>query len=75
MTEKETIKFLKRVLLSGDNPRGEEAEINLKWGLKEYMKEQEHKLLLDYHRFLVKTLTLDISEVWVTEYLEKNRNK
>lgn len=38
MNEKSMIKFIKSVMLSGDNPRGQEAEKNLKWGLKEFLK-------------------------------------
>jgi len=38
LTEKGLIKFIKTCLLSGDNPRGELAEENLKWGLKQYRK-------------------------------------
>ena len=38
MTEKQLIDFVKLVLLDGDNPRGKEAEENLKWGFKEYLK-------------------------------------
>lgn len=40
MTENRTIKFIKDVLLNGNNPRGKEAENNLRWGLQEYLKEQ-----------------------------------
>ncbi|WP_341221882.1 hypothetical protein [Polaribacter atrinae] len=40
MTEDRTIKFIKDVLLNGNNPRGKEAENNLRWGLQEYLKEQ-----------------------------------
>ena len=40
MTEDRTIKFIKDVLLNGSNPRGKEAENNLRWGLQEYLKEQ-----------------------------------
>ena len=38
LTEKGLIDFVKTVLLSGDNPRGEEALNNLKWGIKQYRK-------------------------------------
>ena len=38
MTEKQLIEFVKLVLLDGDNPRGKEAEENLKWGFKQYLK-------------------------------------
>ena len=40
MTEDRTIKFIKDVLLNGNNPRGKEAENNLRWGLQEYLKQQ-----------------------------------
>ena len=40
MTEERTVKFMKDVLLNGTEPRGKEAENNLKWGLQEYLKEQ-----------------------------------
>jgi len=40
MTEDRTIKFIKDVLLNGNNPRGKGAENNLRWGLQEYLKEQ-----------------------------------
>jgi len=38
LNEKRLIDFVKTVLLSGDNPRGEEALNNLKWGIKQYRK-------------------------------------
>ena len=40
MTEDRTIKFIKDVLLNGNNPHGKEAENNLRWGLQEYLKQQ-----------------------------------
>jgi len=40
MTEDRTIKFIKDVLLNGNNPRGKDVENNLRWGLQEYLKEQ-----------------------------------
>lgn len=43
MTEKQLINFVKLVLLDGDNPRGKEAEENLKWGFKEYLKTEYHE--------------------------------
>jgi len=38
LDEEGLIDFIKTVLLSGDNPRGEEALNNLKWGIKQYRK-------------------------------------
>ena len=35
------IAFVKTVLLSGNNPRGKEAEENLRWGLKQYKTKKE----------------------------------
>lgn len=40
MTEEKAIRHIKTILLSGDNPRGKEAENNLKWILNEYLKTQ-----------------------------------
>lgn len=40
MTEDRTIQFIKDVLLNGNDPRGKEAEKNLRWGLNEYLKEK-----------------------------------
>ena len=36
LDENGLIDFIKTVLLNGNNPRGEEAVMNLKWGLKQY---------------------------------------
>lgn len=38
LDEKGLIDFVKTVLLSGSNPRGEEAHKNLEWGIKQYRK-------------------------------------
>ncbi|WP_291866604.1 hypothetical protein [Maribacter sp.] len=48
LDEKGLIDFIKTVLLSGDKPRGKEAETNLYWGIKQYrihlgLSECEHK--------------------------------
>lgn len=40
MTEDRTIQFIKDVLLNGNDPRGKEAEKNLRWSLNEYLNEQ-----------------------------------
>lgn len=39
LDEKGLIDFVKTVLLSGNNPRGNEALENLKWGIKQYRKQ------------------------------------
>ena len=49
LTEKGLIDFVKTVLLSGDNPRGDEAERNLEWGIKQYRK---HLKLQKYNSIL-----------------------
>lgn len=38
LNEKGLIDFVKTCLLSGNNPRGNEALENLKWGIKQYRK-------------------------------------
>lgn len=39
LNEKGLIDFVKTVLLSGTNPRGNEAVENLKWGIRQYRKQ------------------------------------
>jgi hypothetical protein len=36
---------------------------------------QQRELLLAYHRYLTKELSLDLNELWVDEHLKANKNK
>lgn len=38
MDEKSMLKFIKNVMINGNNPTGDEAINNLKWGLNEFLK-------------------------------------
>ena len=38
MTENQFINFARSVFLDGSNPRGKEAEENIKWGIKQHLK-------------------------------------
>jgi hypothetical protein len=58
MTEDKTVQFMKNVLLNGNNPRGKEAEKNVRWGLNEYLNKQlilhsvrnQRELLIAYEK-------------------------
>lgn len=72
MTEDRTIKFIKDVLLNGNNPRGKEAENNLRWGLQEYLKEQLKLYGVVQQSELLKGKYTKEFEDWLLGFEKKN---